>query len=295
MNAAEVFRLRLQSLLAAGLASSPIAARVGIAAASEVWGGDVPRERPAWYVWLRDRPGAWQVELTAAGTLELSGRAAGIAARFTVRHYPAPSTPDFARLSLHERSVAAAALDATGTPRIELAATIPDPLFTVGTIDWALGPDDAALLGVASLDRLRARDVSGELVRDVSGWSLVVPAFSAIVGLHAQVERRAPRRILLARLPGFETVGASEHRDAPELACGEGYVLFPGADGAGEGATALLHALQDDDAEVLEDVELQGDQGRPLALDADPRIPLAVDRSWFGGERHVHDRALCAC
>jgi hypothetical protein len=297
VNAAEVFRLRLQSLLAAGLASSPIAARVGLAAASEVWGGSAPRERPAWYVWLRDRPGAWQLELVAAGALEHVHRA-GIVARFTVRHYPAPATPDFARFSAHERSVAAASLDATGTPRIELAATIPDSLFTVGTIDWAVDLDgEAAVFGLASLDRLRTRTESGELVRDVPGWNLATPAFSAVAGLHAQVERRAATRILISRLPGFETVGtdAGGHRDAPEVTCGEGFLLFPGSNGGDEGAAALLRALQDGDAEILQDVELHDGRRRPDMLDADPRLPLTVNRSWFGGEHHAHDRALCAC
>lgn len=297
MNAAEVFRLRFQSLLAAGLASSPIAERVGIAAASEVWGGDHPRERPAWYLWLRDRPGAWQLELVAAETLDGVGSGTGLVGRFTVRHYPAQATKEFTQFSALEQRVAATSLDATGTPRIELASTIPDALFTVGTIDWALDLEsDAAGFGVASLDRLRTRAGSGELVRDVPGWSLAVPAFSAIVGLHAQVERRAVSRIVVARLAGFETAGADgQQRDAPDIAYGEGFVVFPGSDGGREQATAVLRALQDADAEIVHDTELgQGAAGADI-LELDLRIALPVGRGWFGGELHTHDRALCAC
>jgi hypothetical protein len=298
VNAGEVFRLRLQSLLAAGLASSPIAARVGLAAASEVWGGDAPRERPAWYVWLRGLPGAWQVELEAAGALGPAGEGTSIVSRFTVRHYPAPTAPDFDRFSAQERAAAAASLDATGTPRIDLAGTIPEALFCVGTIDWALDlAGGEAVFGVASLDRLRTRARRGEVVRDVPGWQLSVPMLSTLSGLHAQVERRAAGRVLVSRLPGFETVGsdAGAHRDAPELAYGEGFVLFSGEDRDPERPRALLRALQDQEAEVIHDVELEAADRRSGTLAGDARLYLPVSPGWFGGERHVHDRPLCAC
>jgi hypothetical protein len=295
VNAVERFRLRFQSLVAAGLASTPIAARVGLVGASEVWGGAAPRERPAWYLWLRDAPGAWQLELAATEPLDEAG---GIVGRFTVRHYPAPGTPVFARFSVVEQRLVRAALDRTGTPRIDLASTIPDELFTVGTIDWALAPEvDATVFGVASLDRLRTLTRSGALVRDVPGWSLALPAFSAIAGLHAQVERRAASRVVVSRLPGFETFetsGAGEQRDAAEVALGEGFVSFPGPGGEREPAAALLRLVRDADGEVIHELDVgEGDGG--VTLDSDPRIPLTLSRCWFGGEHHRHDRAMCAC
>ena len=69
MNAADPLRLRFQSHVALGLAASCIARRVRLRAASEVRGGNEPRERAAWYLWLRDHPGAWQIELAAAELL----------------------------------------------------------------------------------------------------------------------------------------------------------------------------------------------------------------------------------
>lgn len=292
MNAVELFRLRFQSLVAAGLASTPIAARVGIAAASEVWGGDAPRERPAWYLWLRDTPGAWQLELAATEPLDAVGATVG---RFTVRHYPARGSPALARFSPDEQRLAATALDRTGTPRIELASTIPDALFAIGTIEWALDSEsDATVFGVASLDRLRTRAESGELLRDVPGWSLVVPPFSVIAGLHAQVERRAATRVVVSRLPGFEATAAGEARDAPDLAFGEAFVAFSTGHGDRERAPALLRALQDADAEVVHELDPE-ESGRGMTLASDPRIALPVSRGWFGGEHHRHDRALCAC
>ncbi len=155
MNATELFRLRVQSLVARGLAAPAIAARVKLAAASEVWGGDAPRERPAWYVWLRGAPGAWQLELVDAGPVpSLAGSA--VVGRFTLRHYPACGDPVFTGFSPEEREIAAEALDGTGTPRIELASRIPDGLFTVAGIEWALDLEGgAAVFALSSLDRLR--------------------------------------------------------------------------------------------------------------------------------------------
>jgi hypothetical protein len=297
VNVAELFRLRFQSLVARALAVSEIASRTGLAGASEVWGGDEPRERPAWYLWLRDAPGAWQLELSGAEPLGSSGST--LVGRFTIRHYPSPAAAGFASFSPEERGIAAGSLDGTGTPRIELASRIPDALFTVGSVEWALDLDgDAAVFALASLDRLRTRDGRGEIVRDVPGWSLTVPIFSLLAGLHAQVERRAAARLVVSRQPGFERIahgGVVEHRDAQDTVQGEALLLFPPAGTpAGTGAL-LLDGLHDPDAEVLADVSFAPAAHPSHAVDGDPRVPLRVSEAWFGGRPCVADRILCAC
>jgi hypothetical protein len=296
MIAPDPVRLRFQSLVALGLAASGIARRVGLAAASEVWGGDEPRERAAWYLWLRDRPGAWQVELASAEPL-----AAGdgtLLARFTVRHYPAPGSAALASFSAEERRVAAEAFDETGTPRIELAAGIPAAMFTVGTVDWAHGEEGgASALVLSSLDRLRTLREDGELDRDVPGWDLAAPVFSLVAGLHAQVERRAASRLVLSRQPGFELVaapGGVEPRDAANAVQGEAALLFDSPRGPAAGAR-LLDALRDPDAQVLADVSFAPGVHPPHAVGDDPRLPLRVSHAWFGGEAHAADGVACAC
>jgi hypothetical protein len=294
VNAPELFRLRLQSLVARGLAAGEIAARVRLAAASEVWGGGEPRERPAWYLWLRDTPGAWQLELTDAEAL---GSAAFVG-RFTIRHYPSPAATVFARFSPEERKIAAEALDATGTPRIELASRIPDGLFTVASVEWAVDREsDATVLALSSLDRLRTRTERGEVVRDVPGWRLGVPIFSLLAGLHAQVERRAASRLVVSRQPGFEQVvsdGAAGHRDAPDTVQGEALVLFSPSHAAPGDAARLLDALRDPAAEIVADHAFATGNRPPHELAPDPRLPLAVSHAWFGGEEHAED-LMCAC
>jgi hypothetical protein len=297
VNAPELFRLRLQSLVARGLASSGIAARVGLAAASEVWGGEAPRERPAWYLWLRDAPGAWQLELVSAEALGPADRSA-IVGRFTVRHYPSSSDPAFARFSPEERRTAIEALDATGTPRIELASRIPDALFTVGSVEWALDPEsDAAAFALASLDRLRTRTAGGDVVRDVPGWRLGFPVFSLLAGLHAQVERRAATRLVVSRQAGFETVvsaGAAHHRDVPDAVQGEALLLFARPRAFAGGSSRLLDALRDPAAEVVAQASFAGGEPAPHEVAPDPRLPVHVSHAWFGGEEHV-EHHMCAC
>ena len=296
VNAPELFRLRLQSLLARGLASSEIAARVGLAAASEVWGGGEPRDRPAWYLWLRDAPGAWQLELASAEALDATD--GSVVGRFTVRHYPSSNAEVFACFSPEERTVAAEALDATGTPRIELASRIPNALFTVGSVEWALESDgEAAVFALSTLDRLRTRTDRGDVVRDVPGWELGFPVFSLLAALHARVNRRAVTRLRVSRQPGFEQIvsdGAAAHRDAPDTVQAEVLALFsPCRDVSGD-AERLLEALRDPAAEVVVDASLSR-EGHPHDLTADPRLPIAGSHAWFGGEQHAEDLIACAC
>ena len=297
MNAPELFRLRFQSLVARGLASSGVAARIGLAAASEVWGGGEPRERPAWYLWLRDAPGAWQLELASAEALG-APEGSAVVGRFTVRHYPSSSASAFASFSAEERRMALEVLDATGTPRIELASEIPDALFTVGSVEWAVDHEsDDTAFALASLDRLRTRTEQGDIVRDVPGWRLGFPVFSMLAGLHAQVERRAASRLVVSRQPGFEAVvseGAAGHRDAPDLVQGEALLLFSRAGALAGGASRLLDALGDPAAETVAEASFVTGEHPLHELTPDPRLPVQVSHAWFGGEEHV-EHLTCAC
>lgn len=304
MNPAELLRLRLQSLLARGLGATRIREWSGLEGASEVWGGDQPRDLPAWYLWLRGRVGAWQIELRDAGPLGTAGGGA-VAGRFAVRYYPPPGHPDLRSFSREEQDIAAGWLDATGAPHIELASRIPETAFTVGSIEWAVDLEtDASVVGLASLDRLRQRRAApgggagpGDLERDVPGWRLAAPAFGALASLYAQVERRAASRLVLARRPGFELLRSGEEVSEGETSAtvqGEAYLVFGGADGAGAAAARLLDALLEPGAEGMVD-EALAPGAHPHAVDLDPRLPLEVSHAWFGGEAHRQDRIACAC
>jgi hypothetical protein len=259
-----------------------------------VWGGDAPRDRAAWYLWLQDTPGAWQVELASAGPL--GGAAAGaVVGRLAIRHYPRRADLLFAAFDADERAMAAELLDATGTPCMRAASKIPERAFTVGTIEWALDPErDASLFVLATLDRIRTRE-AGRVIRDVPGWRLAMPIFSALAGLHAQLDRRAASRLVVARQPGFELVregSGLEPRDADDVAHGEALLLFGARDGSGEPAARLLAAVRDEAAEVIADASLSPAADPPRVSDA--RLRVAVSPAWFGGEAHAEGSA-CAC
>lgn len=246
-------------------------------------------------MWLRGIPGAWQLELAGA---EPSPDGASLVGRFTVRHYPSPDSPAFASFSPEERRAAREALDATGTPRIE-APELPEAYFTVATIDWAVERDgkDAAF-AISTLDRLRARAADGEVVRDVPGWRLALPLFSAIAALHAQVERCAAARLVVTRQPGFELVASDEgagHRDAPDLVQADAVLLFPGDGSNPMAGAALLDALRDPEMDVAVDATFIPGEHLPCALQGDPRLPIAVSHAWFGGVPHVEDLVACGC
>jgi hypothetical protein len=278
--------------VARGLAAPEVVRRVGLAAASEVWGGDAPRERPAWYLWLRDRPGAWQLEL--AGAERIPGPARRVLGRLAVRHYPAPDGPLLAAFDPEERAAAREWLDRTGTPRIEVASRIAPHLFIVGTVDWAVDLDrDASVFALASQDRLRVTDGERRL-RDVPGWALAAPILSLLAGLHAQLDRRAASRLVVARAPGFEIVGeggAPSFRDCDDIVHGEASLLFSSADGCSAPAAALFAAIRDPEAALVHDERLA--RGAP-GPSAEPRLPLEVSDAWFGGELHF-ERPTCAC
>jgi hypothetical protein len=302
VRAEEQARFTIQATLARGLGATQVAREVGLARASEVWGGDVPRDRPAWYVWLAGVPGAYQLELLDAEALRLpEGEPPAWHGRYAIRHYPGPGHHALDGLSPEERAVVAGGLlDATGTPRIEVAASISPDLFVVGTLEWAApASGGGAAVALTALDRLRERDGAGAPARrDVAAWQSAVPLLSALAGAHAQIERQALSRLVLARQPGFELVrgpAGPAWRDTADAVQGQALLLFgPVGHGAPPGG-GLVTALHDPEAEVLADERFHGACRHPASLAADARLPLEVRHAWFGGAARTEDRIACAC
>lgn len=296
MSAKEQAQFTIQSLLARGLGATEVARRTGLARASEVWGGDEPLDRPAWYLWLLSSPGAYKLELEDADTIP----GGGWRARYTIRYYPARSEPAFERFSAEERAaVEGGLLDATGTPGIDVASKIPGNLFVVGSLEWASDPEgDAVVIGLSALDRLVAREDGGATLRDVPGWRLGTSLFTALAGLHAQIYRRAVRRILLTRQQGLELVLSGsefEWRDTDDRVQAEAALVFGISKAPPSVGDSLLDAMREPGAEVAADERFEGMCKHPAALEADPRIALPVSHAWFGGEAIAEDRISCAC
>ena len=282
MDATQFFRERIQSLLVRGLANEQVTATLGIAGVSEVWGGVTPLERPAWYFWLEEVPGAYRLKLE--DSVRSEGRYTG---QFSISYFPSRADPLLARFSLEERTfVEREFLDETGTPRAELADAIPEDLFRVAAVEYQVRADDEdSELTLVTMDRLRIRyevDAAlpyaplgiavehrrGELARDVPGWLLAVPLFRCIAGLQAHHEKRAPA-FSAAEYPGTEFV----HREG-RFDC------------------------QLTDAASVVEATFRCGRRRPASGFLPPeRLSLGLSPAWWAlaSTPHRHDRGACAC
>jgi hypothetical protein len=317
MNGAEAVHFHLQTLIARGLGSPAIAAEVGITGASEIWGGIEPRDHPGWYLWLRDRRGAYALELDGADRVERRGTHLD-RGRLAIRYFPSPAEAEFASFSPEERALIASGwVDASGAPEILRAHEAPPRFFVVGALEVVLRDvGDTFALALCTVDRLRwsyaedwtgtspplgtVRRRRGERTRDVPGWSVSWPLLAALGGLVAQGERRPAVRLVEARQPGFALVhrgGAFVQEDVEDVSHRELLVLFAGAGAAPDPDPA--HGLVDDAATIVGDVPLARDgraaQGSAPHAGARDRPAVAAPACWFPRGPAPARRADCAC
>lgn len=316
MNGAEAVRFHVQALIARGLASPAVAVEVGIAGASEIWGGVEPRERPGWYLWLRERRGAYALELEGVDRLDHDG-ARLERGRLAIRYFPSPDEAEFASFSPEERALVAGGwMDASGAPDIRRAHEVPPSFFVVGALDFLVRDvGDTLALGLATLDRLRwshaeewtgdspplgtVHRSAGERTRDVPGWSMSWPVLAALGGLVAQGERQPAVRLVQARQRGFALVhrgGAFVPEDVEDVFHRELLVVF-GDDGAAHRSAA--RCLVEEASTIVADVPLARDRcgAHPVALAAPARdrLAVAVPACWFPRGPAPAQRAACSC
>ncbi len=264
MNAAEEARLHVQSLLARGLGIAGASERPDVIGASEIWGGAEPRDKPGWYLWLRDRPGAYALDLEEA-EIEEWAETRALRTRLSIRHYPSPAEPGFAGHPAEERGIVLGGmLDATGAPDIARASSIPPALFVIGALELII--DERRATHACSLG-------APDRLRDAPAWEVAVPLFTAMIGLVAQVERRPAARLVEA--------GDASYRTAV-------VVFDPGA----RCRRAVLLSL-DPDAPVLRDVSLA--EHRPSDADVCAARSVPIPVSWFPEGSSPPQRVACGC
>jgi hypothetical protein len=211
-GAIDQFRRRIGAMNAAALLADSARSALGLRHVSEVWD-----HRPRWYYWLSQPQGAFAIELDAGWTDARSGATVGL---FSLRYYPAACDGAYFLSSPAERcALTSGWFDATGTPAFEARSQVPAALFTVGTLEFHVAPDeDRALLLLMGLDRCRTRTPDGRLLRDIPGWRLSRAFFDSFVGMQALFARTSPRRVVLGTRAGFELVEgeAVAVRDVPE-------------------------------------------------------------------------------
>ncbi len=190
---------------------------LGLSAVSQVWG-----ERPSWYVWVADTPGVYRATVENVETEEVFGTRFH-AALLSIKCYPCQNSPDFPSFSYEERCLVGSALfDDTNTPRFEHRKEVPDTLFNVASVEYAVDEDDRiAVFTFESLDTMRtsfsepttlqypALDASkrfekNETDRNVPAAQIGYPFFERLLGLYAFHSRRKPYRFVASSAPGFE-------------------------------------------------------------------------------------------
>jgi len=191
---------------------------LGVEAVSQIW-GDVP----AWYMWLSDALGVYQLQLVDAGFDENSP--AIKQGFFSIKCYPFHNATVFDAFSYEEQYLSQSGFfDDTHTPRFEEKEKIPDSLFNVAAMEYRVNEDDTmACFTLDSLDTMRCvypeetvlnfdlinksrRYTKGETGRSVPGWKLGYPVFDRLLSMYAFYSKTKPVRLRITRSPGFEYV-----------------------------------------------------------------------------------------
>jgi hypothetical protein len=190
----------------------------------------VIRKTSAWYLWTKDRKGAYSLQL--AGTELANAKSDGIRSSrnkkvvwvvsdFTLRYYPSPEEPIFEDYAFVERQVRTSpCFDHTGAPFSDKQDSIHKALFVVGTLHFAFDRDlNFARLGISSQDRwteiLKGGPVvktdyrrtievlpEGSVMRNVPGWELSWCFFDKLLLSFCYVHKCCPIALRLSKSPG---------------------------------------------------------------------------------------------
>lgn len=279
MSSAEAFfRARVGAQIGHGFAADAVREALDLAGASEVWGGPAFDARPAWYLWLGNARGGYRLRLETAA--DDGGLLRG---SFSVKYYPSPLEPVFARFSAEERRlVENGAFDDTGTPRFATHDQVPETLFNVGVVEMLHAPDGgAAVLRFTGLDPMRFRDADAAGgARELPAWDLGHALFDVLAGLESFLARRPPQRVIVACQPGFEMPPADDP-DAHTADCDHCLFKSISVVFAGDAGAAAVSGAVDEVCRppwrVLHDA-----WARPLA-----------GVCCHGHAEHEHDHAAC--
>jgi hypothetical protein len=187
-------------------------------------------QEPGWYLWTKQRKGAYLLELIDIEDFHKEPRLAdmpnltihpAVRAEFMVRYYPSPEEPSFNDFAFIERETRLGpSFDHTGTPFFEKQNEIHESLFTVGKFHLSFDNGlDFASLNISSQDRwietvkngpLAKTDdrqgsevVSGEVkARNVPGWELSWYLFDKLLLSFCYVHKAIPFGLGLTEHPG---------------------------------------------------------------------------------------------
>jgi hypothetical protein len=187
---------------------------IGFTGVSQIWG-----DRPAWYFWLADSPGVYQLEMMHTEE-DIDTREDRHTAVFKVKCYPYQELSTFQSFSFLERELVKSKLfDDTNTPVFEHQGDIPDDLFMVATVEITMDPaGHTAIFSLESMAHIRTRFAQQtqqtfpmislnrtfgrqEVDRDVPGLQIGSRLFDCLLCLYANAHKQALLEIRCSRSP----------------------------------------------------------------------------------------------
>jgi len=286
---------------------------IGFNGVSQIWGG-----RPAWYFWLADAPGVYQLEMMDTEE-DPDTREDRCTAVFKVKCYPYQERAEFQSFSFLEKKLVQSNLfDDTHTPAFEHQGDIPDDLFTVATVEISMDLEGhAAIFSFESMACLQTRYVqethqsfelinrerifrSQEIDRKVPGFRLGYRLFDCLMALYANAHKQSPLEIRFLKTPGFEVVISGSTVDARRTDSIAGYdlgILFstsPSGDCSDEDDRLMANC--EDDEELIYYRRFLC--GHYHDSQEEMQLPVRLNRQWWSlahGQYQSELASSCGC
>ncbi|MEJ2727409.1 MAG: hypothetical protein P8185_02670 [Deltaproteobacteria bacterium] len=216
MDPDSFFRNKVESMLLTASWVEQVQKMLDLSGVSQVWG-----DRPEWYIWIDDAPGAYALVFEEGETIETVDQSLNLG-QFAVKCYPYVAGGMFDAFSPLERKMVTGDLfDHTGTPRLEAREAIPPAFFTVGSLSFMLdAAETVAMFTFDSLDFLRWLELNAimrqenhpndtpekRVIRNLPGWQIGYHLFDRLICLYAFYSKQSPAFIGMTRSPGFECI-----------------------------------------------------------------------------------------
>ncbi|MBZ0154849.1 MAG: hypothetical protein K8I29_01370 [Alphaproteobacteria bacterium] len=171
---------------------------IGIQGLSQVW-----IDTPAWYLWVKGRPGAFMIETVESGCLE-EGNIVADSGLMAVRYFPSPGEEVFRDFSPGERALRKSSLfDITGTPRFEGVKRVRAGLYHIANLECLFGNRsqwmslilDAPLLLTqppGEFGATPAADTTEATERAIPAYALSLALYDTLVKMFTYFLRRTP-------------------------------------------------------------------------------------------------------
>lgn len=286
---------------------------IGFKGVSQIWG-----DRPAWYFWLADAPGVYQLELMNAEE-DSSTAKDRCTAVFNVKCYPYREHAVFRSFSFLERKlVQSDFFDDTNTPAFEHQGEIPPDLFTVAAVEISMDlAGHAAIVSFESLDHLRTRFArethqtfpmirldrtfgSQEIDRDVPGFQIGSRLFDCLLSLYANAFKQPPLEIRCCRSPGYEAILNNGDVHARETSDIKGFKLSMFYSVAGVDAYPDMNGAIENIERGSEDIiyDRRFSCGNFHERKDEEKLPMRLNSHWWSLARAHYESELtstCGC